>query len=402
MLLSKMRSATASPLILVKASPVPELLTTRLALNTTNGTADVVLPPYWNYTERVIFATLLGIIMLIAIVGNILVITVVAKNRGMRTRTNLFLCNLAVADLFCATLDMPISLATIIKGDWIFSRSVCQFNGFALPFFFVAAIHTLMYIGIHKYLSIRYPLGQFLTRTRVRLMMGAAWVWATIAGYLTIHGLNTVTYKPRTTQCGPAYPNNVWTYTHLTFIVLTCYIVPLIILTICYIGMFHEIKALSIRMEQHTTMEKELIYVQQRRITLTLFIVLVFFVICWTPYIIYSIWVSFVENKDTMSRFANPIVSPCLTFSIIAWSFLDFIWCLQYFPQSYWCGYLSSACNPLIYGLMSPAFREGYKELMCHVGQEEIVSDGKNLTFCTSIMLLLCGYYFLSCSPHTE
>ena len=166
-----------------------------------------------------------------------------------------------------------------------------------------------MYIGIHKYLSIRYPLGQVLTRTRVRLMIGAAWLWATLTGYLTVHGLNTVTYKPRTTQCGPAYPSNPWTYSHLIFMIITCYLVPLVILAVCYIGMFREIKALSARMEQNTTMEKELIYMQQRRITLTLLIVLVFFVICWTPYIMYSVYVSSIEDKSTMSEYANPFVS---------------------------------------------------------------------------------------------
>ncbi|ELT89680.1 hypothetical protein CAPTEDRAFT_104279 [Capitella teleta] len=338
-----MIKATASPVLVVRAAgsetPLP-----------TSNSSTVESPPYWTETESVILAVILGIIMFVAVIGNILVITVVAKNRGMRTRTNIFLCNLAVADLFCSLLDMPLSLVTIVKGDWIFSPTLCQLNGFAVPFFFVASIHTLMYIGIHKYISIRYPLGQVLTRRRVRMMIGSAWLWATIAGYLTLHGLNTVTYKPKTAQCGPAYPSNPWTYSHLCFMVITCYLVPLIILALCYVGMFREIQALSARMEQHTSMEKQLIYVQQRRITLTLLIVLVFFVICWTPHIVYSVSVSVIVDKSQMPRLANPI--------------------------SYWCGYLSSACNPLIYGLMSPAFREGYKELLCSVHQEEIVSDG--------------------------
>ena len=305
-----MLRATPPGIFLVQASPVVNLPDGGTNITTENDTVTGgVQPPYWSLVDRSIFAAVLSLMMAVAIIGNVLVITVIVKNRGMRTRTNMFLCNLAVADLFCATLDMPISLVTIIHGDWIFGEAMCQFNGFALPFFFVASIHTLMYIGIHKYLSIRYPLGQFLTRTRVRVMIGAAWVWATIAGYLTVHGLNTVTYKPLTAQCGPAYPTNAWTYSHLIFIVITCYLIPLIILAVCYIGMFREIKALSVRMEQNTTMEKELIYMQQRRITLTLLIVLVFFVVCWSPYIIYSVSVSFKEDKASMPKYANPFVS---------------------------------------------------------------------------------------------
>ena len=33
--------------------------------------------------------------------------------------------------------------------------------------------------------------------------------------------------------------------------------------------------------------------------------------------------------------------------------------------QINWLGYLSCAVNPLIYALRSPAFREGYRQILC-------------------------------------
>ena len=33
--------------------------------------------------------------------------------------------------------------------------------------------------------------------------------------------------------------------------------------------------------------------------------------------------------------------------------------------QTYWCIYLNSVCNPVIYALRSEAFREGYKQVFC-------------------------------------
>ena len=104
----------------------------------------------WGFGTQVTFAIALAIIMAFSVVGNMMVIIVIVRHRGMRTRTNMFLCSLALADLFCGLLDMPIALVTMIKGYWIFGPKMCQINGFLVPFFFVASIHTLMYISIHK------------------------------------------------------------------------------------------------------------------------------------------------------------------------------------------------------------------------------------------------------------
>jgi len=81
---------------------------------------------YWTVPWRVALTLSLAVIMCGAVVGNSLVVVVVLRNRGMRTRTNLFLCNLAVADLLCAVIDMPFSLITVASGSWIFNDVVCK------------------------------------------------------------------------------------------------------------------------------------------------------------------------------------------------------------------------------------------------------------------------------------
>jgi len=83
-------------------------------------------PPYWTVPWRVGLTLSLAAIMCGAVLGNSLVIVVVLRNRGMRTRTNLFLCNLAIADLLCAVIDMPFSLITVASGSWIFNDVFCK------------------------------------------------------------------------------------------------------------------------------------------------------------------------------------------------------------------------------------------------------------------------------------
>lgn len=172
-----------------------------------------------------------------------MVILVITRHRGMRTRTNMFLCSLACGNLLCAILVLPVSMVTTIKGYWFFNSTVvCQINGFLIPFFFVASMHNLLYLTIHKYISIKKPFNHLLTHRHILLMIFAAWIWAGLMGYFTIHGLNSVSYKPYTTQCEAVYPHSVKSYINEGLMYGVCYIIPLAIMVLCYIAMFQEIR----------------------------------------------------------------------------------------------------------------------------------------------------------------
>ena len=198
-------------------------------------------PPFWNLSMTIFLSFTMVMFMSCAIVGNILVLSVVFRHRGMRTRTNMFLCSLAIADLLCAVVDMPVALVTVISGDWIFGSytgAFCKFNGFTIAVSFVTSIHTLMYISIHKYISITRPFSRTLTHRRILMMIAAAWIWSALTGFITIQGLSTVVYKPYTTQCGPEYPHDLRTYMLPLWTCVSCYLIPFGVMTFCYIRVF--------------------------------------------------------------------------------------------------------------------------------------------------------------------
>ena len=84
--------------------------------------------------------------MILALGGNTMVIITILKHPGMRTRTNMLLGNLAVADILVALLDMPVALYTIIHHDWVLPKAFCDFNGFAVGLGLMLSVHTLMWI----------------------------------------------------------------------------------------------------------------------------------------------------------------------------------------------------------------------------------------------------------------
>lgn len=73
---------------------------------------------------------LYAIILLLAVVGNGLVILTLVQNRRMRTITNVFLLNLAVSDILLGVFCMPFTLVGTLLRDFVFGEFMCKFVPF--------------------------------------------------------------------------------------------------------------------------------------------------------------------------------------------------------------------------------------------------------------------------------
>lgn len=288
------------------ASTFTPLNDTDLSTQASNETDE---GPVWTLMEKMIFGTWLTISMLCAIIGNLMVIVVVIRHKGMQTRTNMFLVNLAIADFLVGILLAPFSLITIIKDTWIFGEAMCNINGFLNTICFITSIHTLMYISIHKYVSITRPFSRILNHWKILLMSLAAWMWSLVCAILTMFILSKVVYKEATMQCGPEYPKNNQEYLHHIIISGTNIFIPLIVMSVAYARMYCEFRKHAIRLQRNTTLQTDQILGQQIQVTKTLFLVLACFIICWLPYGIYSTYVSMVKDKSKILAWTNPAVS---------------------------------------------------------------------------------------------
>ena len=89
---------------------------------------------------------------------------------------------------------------------------------------------------------------------------------------------------------------------------MTNIFIPVIILTYCYTRMFRAIRAHSKRLQQNSTLEQDIILAQQKKVTITLFIVLAVFIICALPYHLYATYTTIQKDKH-FSPYLNPMVS---------------------------------------------------------------------------------------------
>ncbi|KAL3876764.1 hypothetical protein ACJMK2_034560, partial [Sinanodonta woodiana] len=84
--------------------------------------------PLWEFVLKIV---LYSIIIVASLVGNLLVIVVVLKNKRMQTATNFYIVNLAVADILVTVACTWVQLVNDLTNAWILGTFFCKFNSFA-------------------------------------------------------------------------------------------------------------------------------------------------------------------------------------------------------------------------------------------------------------------------------
>lgn len=90
--------------------------------------------------------------------GNLLVISVVAMHRRMRTVTNFFLTNLAFADLCVGLFCVYQNLSFYLTTHWAFGEFLCKMYHFIHSLSYTASIAILIVISVERYVAIVHPM----------------------------------------------------------------------------------------------------------------------------------------------------------------------------------------------------------------------------------------------------
>ncbi|KAL3208890.1 hypothetical protein MRX96_038522 [Rhipicephalus microplus] len=170
--------------------------------------------------------------------GNLLVIGVVIMNRRMRTTTNFFLTNLAVADLCVAMFCVYQNLFFYLTPQWVLGDFLCRMYFFVHGLSYTASILILTVICAERYLAIVHPMlnKQVVTMTRLRVTIVTLWIVS--AAYcsprIVMYGtVEAIVDDKREALCvlqRALYDSK--TYDLVNFVV--CFLVPLIIISVLY------------------------------------------------------------------------------------------------------------------------------------------------------------------------
>lgn len=103
--------------------------------------------PQW---EAILITLVLSIIIFLTIIGNILVILSVFTYKPLRIVQNFFIVSLAVADLTVAVLVLPLNVANMMIGRWVFGIHLCKMWLTSDVLCCTSSILNLCAIGINR------------------------------------------------------------------------------------------------------------------------------------------------------------------------------------------------------------------------------------------------------------
>ena len=115
--------------------------------NMTEGEGHSFIMPWW---QQLVFITVYVVMFVIATGGNFIVIWIVMAHKRMRTVTNYFLVNLAVADAMISLLNTLFTSVYLMYQDWWFGDAYCKFTNFISVCTISASVLTFMAIAIDR------------------------------------------------------------------------------------------------------------------------------------------------------------------------------------------------------------------------------------------------------------
>ena len=156
----------------------------------TNETLLVYLIPEdqrseWFYTswQVIVITILFPVISAFAVIGNSALIFVVVKIREMRTITNFYLGNLAVADLAVSSLTVLRNLRWYYASHGLlivenFKISIlCILRKAVVHIFFFASFGFVTLVSFERYLAVCYPLKYRTLNTKNRAIRCVTLIW---------------------------------------------------------------------------------------------------------------------------------------------------------------------------------------------------------------------------------
>ncbi|CAL8259036.1 unnamed protein product [Lota lota] len=203
-------------------------------------TVDV--PDHAHYT----MGSVVLLIGITGVIGNSLVIYAFTKSRSLRTPANMFILNMAAADLMMCVTQTPIFFITSMHRRWIFGEKACELYAFSGAVFGICSMLTLTLIAAERFFVITRPLASIgvLSRRRAGLVLMGAWLYSLAWSLPPFFGWSAYVPEGLLTSCSWDYMTfspSVRAYTMLLFIFV--FFIPLFIIIYCYFFIFRAVRS---------------------------------------------------------------------------------------------------------------------------------------------------------------
>ncbi|XP_077454176.1 opioid receptor, delta 1b [Stigmatopora argus] len=325
-----------------------------------NGTNCTSGAPAGRDMARVAIAVgitaLYSLICVVGLLGNVLVMYGVVRYTKMKTATNIYIFNLALADAL-ATSTLPFQSANYLMSTWPFGQLLCKVVVAIDYYNMFTSIFTLTMMSVDRYVAVCHPVKalDFRTPAKAKIINICIWILSSVIAIpVMIMAVTKVTPKGNV-DCRIIFPEPDWYWDTVTKICvfIFAFLVPVLVITICYGLMILRLK--SVRLLSGSK-EKDR---NLRRITRMVLVVVAAFIICWTPIHIFIIVKTMVHIDHK-----NLLVMACWHLCIAL-------------------GYTNSSLNPVLYAFLDENFKRCFRDFCLPYrkrAEQHSFSRGRNST----------------------
>ncbi|XP_007901834.1 prolactin-releasing peptide receptor-like [Callorhinchus milii] len=296
---------------------------------------------------KTLIIPLYSIVVVMGILGNCLLVYVIARVKKMHNVTNFLIGNLASSDVLMCTACIPLTLAYVFEpGGWLFGRAACHLVLFLQPVTVYVSIFTLTAIAVDRYVAIVHPLRRRVSLKLSAYLMVSVWALACcLALPATAH-----TYYVELKDQGVAICEEFWERkdeerrAYACSLLAITYILPLTIILVSYLRISVKLKNRVVP-GSVTQTQADWDKARRKRTFCLLVVVVTVFGACWLPLHAFNI-VRDIDIDIIDKYYFNLVQLSC-----------------------HWLA-MSSACyNPFIYAWLHDSFRQELKKLLTWPGR---------------------------------
>eukprot|EP00058_Branchiostoma_floridae_P005419 XP_002590907.1 hypothetical protein BRAFLDRAFT_84447 [Branchiostoma floridae] len=309
------------------------------------------------------------------VIGNLIVVVVIGRNRHLWGVTNTFIFNLALSDLLIAFFCIPftlvnhifivdnnrsLNLTTEVKScktcsvdkylltltKNVFGDAMCRVKALAQGLSVGASVFTLTSIAADRYVVIVHPHRERLTNNQALWVIFGVWIAsaAIMAPQAAVSHEKEILFENQTFDiCGEFWPSEASRQGYTAALFVLCYVAPLVAISLLYSKIAAKVwfkprpGAADGGSRNPVPVGVSACRMRVIRMTITLVVV---FATTWMPLYISTLLEDFGNLSPQQQANLHHYV----------------------YPTAHLIAYANSFINPLVYGLFTTNFRQHFKQ----------------------------------------
>ncbi|TMS15459.1 somatostatin receptor type 5 isoform X1 [Larimichthys crocea] len=282
----------------------------------------------------VVTAVVYTVVFIVGLLGNTLVIYVVVRYAKMKTVTNMYILNLALADELYI-LGIPFLGTNSVLSYWPYGNFFCKVYMTADTMSQFASTFCLTVMSIDRFLAVVHPIRSAKWRKPQVAKIFNTMMW--VVSFLIVLPVMIYTHvQEEFNTCNITWPepHELWSIAFILYTSILGFFGPLVVICLCYLLIVIKVRSAGVRAGRTKRRKSE------RKVTRMVVIIVLVFVLCWLPFFTTNIvnLIHVIPENRTTNR---------LYFSLVILT------------------YVNSCANPILYGFLSDNFKQSFQKVLC-------------------------------------